>query len=286
MKYSLPALAAVLLLMTISCRKSEEKTSSPDSAQSNLVANEQEQAPAEDKQKPDNQIPFNTAQNVWDKKIIRNVELNVEVEEFRKYRDQIRELIEKYEGYVANEAESSSAYDRRNMLIIKVPVAHLDEAVNSISLLKGKLLTKRVSSDDVTAEVFDTRARMEAKKKVRLRYIEMLHKAKNMEEVMQVEREINQIQEQIEAAEGRLNYLSHSSAMSTIHLTFFEVLIPDNSNVSPGYGKRLGLALNEGLAWLANLVIVLATLWPLWIIVATVLIAVKRLRVARVSTSK
>jgi hypothetical protein len=284
MKCLLPVTAALLLLMAISCKKTDN-AGSPE-IQVAALQSEEAAPPPDAKQKFYDQIPFKTGKNEWDKKIIRNVELNIEVTDFSNYRNQIRELIEKYEGYIAKEEESSSTYDRRNVMTINVPAADLDETIHSISSLKGKLLARKVSSDDVTAEVFDTRARIEAKKKVRVRYLEMLQKAKNMEEVLQVEREINQIQEHIEGAEGRLDYLNHFSAMSTIQLTFFEVLGPDDSNSVPGYGKRLVLALNDGLSWLANVLIFFAALWPLWIILGAMLIVVKRLRVARVNTPK
>jgi hypothetical protein len=47
-----------------------------------------------------------------------------------------------------------------------------------------------------------------------------------MKEILQVQQEINSIQEQMESASGRINYLSHQSAYSTIHLQYFQYLVP------------------------------------------------------------
>jgi hypothetical protein len=52
---------------------------------------------------------------------------------------------------------------------------------------------------------------MEARKKVRDRYIELLKQAKNMSEVLQVQNEINNTQVEVEGAAGRI-------ACSVIHL--------------------------------------------------------------------
>ena len=82
-----------------------------------------------------------------------------------------------------------------------------------------ELNEKKITSEDVTTEVIDTRSRLEAKKQVRLRYLDLLKQAKNMEEILSVQSEINGIQEQIESAAGRMEYLQHSSSFSTIHLT-------------------------------------------------------------------
>ena len=103
-------------------------------------------------------------------------------------------------------------------------MTQFDDAVNSISSNVKELNEKKITSEDVTTEVIDTRSRLEAKKQVRLRYLDLLKQAKNMEEILSVQSEINDIQEQIESAAGRIEYLQHSSSFSTIHLTFYQVL--------------------------------------------------------------
>jgi hypothetical protein len=96
----------------------------------------------------------------------------------------------------------------------------------------------------------------------------MLQQAKNMEEILQIEREINAVQEQVEAAGGRIEYLGHAAAYSTIRLSFSQVL---NTTVTdpnkPGFVKRLWLATGKGSEWVGNLLILLISLWPLWIMI-------------------
>lgn len=47
---------------------------------------------------------------------------------------------------------------------------------------------------------------MQAKMAVRDKYLQLLKQAKNIDETLQVQNEINGIQEDIEAANGRINY--------------------------------------------------------------------------------
>jgi hypothetical protein len=213
--------------------------------------------------------------------------INVETDNFKSYNTQIHELITKWGGYIAKEEESSADSRINNLLTIKVPTDLFDEAVANITSLKGKMMVKQISSQDVTAEVIDIRTRAEAKKRIRLRYLDMLQKAKNIEEIIQVEHEISNIQEQIEAAEGRLNYLTHATSYSTIELSFFQVL--DTKSIddqNPGYAKRFLLALNEGLKWVGNLVILLATLWPVWLFTLITILIIKRVRLISVKVNK
>jgi len=290
MKLLLSACAAFIMLLALSCNQhAEDSEVAPTVVTEKLEVmqvptKEEEQA---NYKKQRDQVPATNTNADWNKKIIKTAVMNVEADNFKIYNTQIHDLITKWEGYIAKEEESSSDNRINNLLTIKVPTSHFDEAVNTISSLKGKMMVKQISSQDVTAEVMDIRTRAEAKKRIRLRFLDMLQKAKNIEEIIQVEHEISNIQEQIEAAEGRLNYLTHATSYSTIELSFFQILDPkviDDQN--PGYAKRFLLALNEGLKWVGNLVIILATLWPVWLLSIIAILIVRRVRLISVKVNK
>ena len=112
-----------------------------------------------------------------------------------------------------------------NRIKIKVPVNQFQDLMTAINNSSEKIVDKQVSSEDVTTEVIDTKSRIEAKKKIRQRYIDLLQQAKTMAEILSIQAEINGVQEQIEMAEGRVEYLTHSSAYSTLDLYYFQYLI-------------------------------------------------------------
>src|SRR5688572_7807811 len=112
-----------------------------------------------------------------------------------------------------------------NRIKIKVPVNQFQDLMTAINNSSEKIVDKQVSSEDVTTEVIDTKSRIEAKKKIRQRYIDLLQQAKTMAEILSIQAEINGVQEQIEMAEGRVEYLTHSSVYSTLDLYYFQYLI-------------------------------------------------------------
>jgi len=305
MRYLLSVIAASLMLMAYSCNdqknnkdevtgrskiKLEEMAVTVDSTVvMNYVQNETEEIPQTADttalqggsaylQKDSKQV--STSNTNWDKKIIKTGTLTIETDNYHKYNNQIHLLVKKWEAYIASEQENSSDYKIENSITIKIPVQYFDEAVQQISSsVPGKLLGKQITAQDVTSEYFDTRARMESKKRIRLRYLDMVQKAKNMEEVLQVEREINSMQEQIEAGEGRIRYLGHSSAYSTIQLTFFQVLNPKAADPEkPSFGARMFAAITDGLWWFGELIILLFTLWPIWIGLGAIVLFIRRIK--------
>jgi len=208
----------------------------------------------------------------WDKKIIKNATLIIEAKNHKSYNDFVHDQVKRTGGYVAEEEQNKSDYKIENITTIKVPVDQFDNLVKSLTSTKDEnIVTQKVTSQDVTGEVIDTRSRTEAKRQVRLRYLDLLKQAKNMEDILKVQQEINNIQEEIEAGAGRVGYLTHAAAYSTIQLTFFEVLNASAEKVDkPGFGKRVLNALTNGMDWVGELLVVLLTLWPLWLLLGGV----------------
>jgi hypothetical protein len=86
--------------------------------------------------------------------------------------------------------------------------------------------------------------------------------------VLQLQSEINAITEDIEAAAGRVKYLSHQSAYSTINLRYFQVLDASKANddKDPGFGTQLLNALKSGASFIGELIVALVSIWPLLLI--------------------
>lgn len=237
-----------------------------------------------DTKKDQQQVPVVTKD--WDKKIIKTASINFEIKNFKNYNSAFRDKVKQVGGYIAQEQQAESEYKIENTLIIKVPVDQFDNAVQLLVNDAEKLNEKRITSEDVTTEFVDTRSRLESKKQVRLRYLDLLKQARNMEEVLNVQSEINGIQEEIESASGRIEYLSHSSSFSTINLTFYQIL---NATVAdpakPSFSAKISAAFRDGWAWIQELFIILVTLWPLLLAVAVFFIMYRRTRKPKIKTA-
>lgn len=157
----------------------------------------------------------------WDKKIVKNATLTIEVKKHDAFNTQLHNLVKQAGGYIAEEQQNKSDYKIENTVTIKVPVDQFDNLVTAISATRENITEQRITSQDVTGEVFDTRSRIEAKKQVRARYMELLKQAKTMADILKVQKEINDIQVDIESGAGRVNYLTHAAAFSTVQLTFY-----------------------------------------------------------------
>lgn len=278
-------------LQTLPAPANESMAMADSTATATFAAPEQPGSPDQEKQeqKPADKAPAPPPKTEWNKKIIKNAHLELEVKDFKSFTSQVASIAAKYGGYIAEENLQSSDFKLESRALIRIPVESFEPAVGDLSGNAMKILTKNITSKDVTGEVVDIRSRLEARRQARLRYLELMKQAKNMEEVFQVQKEVDQIQEEIEAAAGRVGYLNHAAAYSTIELTYFQVLNADllkDNNKEPSFGDRVLEAFSTGFKWLGELLVALITLWPLILGVVAVIWGVRRhMRNAKLKTT-
>jgi uncharacterized protein DUF4349 len=216
------------------------------------------------------QQPIKTGSNQtfdWDKKIVKTASIHVEIKNYKSFTSAMRNNIKKFGAYVAQEEQNQSDYKIENTVVIKVPVGQFDDLVNELTKDQEKIVEKKVTSEDVTTDIVDTKSRLEAKKQVRLRYLDLLHQAKNMQDILNVQSEINGIQEDIEAAAGRIEYLSHSSSFSTINLTYFQILnVSAKDTAEPSFGTKVWLSFKNGWNWIGEVLVGIISIWPLFLL--------------------
>ena len=202
---------ALLLCIVFACNNASEKEmAAADIAQLSKTADEakeiatyKEEQPAPPpggNKQPQNPQQPNTTTTVnmdWEKKIVKNADLNLEVTDYNAYNQQVHTSVKQWGGYVAQETQQSSEYKKENTITIKVPVDQFDNIVTALTSGKEKVIVKKITSEDVTGEVVDTRARMEAKRQIRQRYMDFLKQARNMEEILQVQNVINGLKPQV-----------------------------------------------------------------------------------------
>ncbi|MBN9384892.1 MAG: DUF4349 domain-containing protein [Chitinophagaceae bacterium] len=200
----------------------------------------------------------------WDKKIVKTADVVIEVPHFKAYSERLHQQVRVAGGYIAQEEQQESAYKIENTITIKVPVDRFDLTVMQLAGDSDKLVSKRITAEDVTMQLVDTKSRLETKKEVRQRYLELLKQAHSMKDILQVQNEINSLQEEMDGAAGRIAYLGHAASYSTINLNFYQVLDPSARNTEePSFLRKLNNAFKEGWVWLSSAIVGLVGLWPL-----------------------
>ncbi|WP_020532328.1 DUF4349 domain-containing protein [Flexithrix dorotheae] len=161
-----------------------------------------------------------------------DMELIVEVPDSTK--KDIENLVKVYNGYVL---ETSS-----NRVVLRIESGKFENIIIEISKM-GKVQSMEKSGTDVTDDYVDYNIRLENAQKTRSRYLELLGKAQRVDEMLEIERELERVNENIELLKGKINRLDHLKAYATITVEIKE-------KIKPGLLGYIGLGVYYPIKWL------------------------------------
>ncbi len=225
--------------------------------------------------------------------VIRTGNISVNVENVDKAAADIRQLTESSGGYVENSQienvtvpqvqdvnevsiakESTEKYAN---LTVRVPEAKFNNVFNNIKGM-GKLVSENINGSDITAEYRDTTARVENLKIQEQSLQQLMTKAKNVDEILKIESELNRVRTDIDLYSGNLKRWDDLVQLSSINIYIRELKPEELKSVDvPGmWGKAYQgfiKAVNNIVAGLEKTVIVLVAAIP-YLLVVFVLVVV------------
>ena len=192
-------------------------------------------------------------------KRIKTAQIQIQTDSLSLLRDKIEVLMRRYNAYVHSEQLHSSNWDKRRKLQIKIPVQYFENFISDIQKTGDKITYLEIKNADVTSDYYDLEARLKNKKALKERYLSFYKKAKNINEVLSIERQINEIQTDIDRLEGKLKWLKHKTTYGTLDLELYQKPknIP-NKPVNPFW-----LAFQNGWQIFVGFLYILLGLWPL-----------------------
>ncbi|MDJ1493777.1 DUF4349 domain-containing protein [Cytophagaceae bacterium DM2B3-1] len=225
-------------------------------------------------------ISDNTELAVIQKQIIKTAQIRIQVEKVKESKAIVSQLVQKAGGYLATSNESRDNASYTATFVIRVPAAKFEGLLEE--LLKQGIFVEQnnVTAQDVTEEFIDIQTRLKTKRALETRYLELLKQAKTMKDILELEKALQTVREEIESKEGRLKYLTNQVGYSTINLDIYEQ-VPYAAAPEIGFWSKLFAGAGNGWSILLQLIIGTVTLWPLWIILALGVWISRRLYIKR-----
>lgn len=215
-------------------------------------------------------------------KIIYSADATVETTNFDETLSEVTELAEKYGGYIESSSVNGENYysisrdlgsSRYASYTIRVPSSAFSKIMGSLSEL-GNVPYTYTYTENVTAEYYDTEARLTSYQAQYERLLEMLDEADTVEEIIAIDDKLTDLQYRIDALESTLKNWDRQVSYSTVNLSVEEVqeYTPESSPAGESYGKRLIDALTRGFenigGFFSNLLLWIAGALPALIILA------------------
>lgn len=206
-----------------------------------------------------------------ERKLIKNGRITFETQNLQRTKNQITSAVNKYKGYISSDSQNEQ-YDRiNNHLTVRIPFENFDSLLVGISKEIEKFDHKEIKISDVTEQFLDVETRLKNKKELEKKYLEILKKAKTVKEILDVEREIGKLREDIETSEGKLKYLKDQVSFSTLNISFYKSISNESS-----FTRKLKNAMSDGYESIKSFFIGILANWPLVIVVFFVFVWFRR----------
>ena len=162
--------------------------------------------------------------------IVRTVGMGLVVDNVADRVDQVANVAQELGGWTVSSDRSAI---HRGSVSVRVPAQQLDEAVRRIRSLAIHVESESSNSQDVTDEYVDTNSRLRSLRATEESLLELMASATKVEDALEVQRELTELQAQIESHEGRIKFLEQTAAFSLINVELTLAPKPMGVNAGP-----------------------------------------------------
>lgn len=226
------------------------------------------------------------------RKLIRNVTMTVETDEFDQLLGILTAQVGDLGGYVEQSDISGNSLNDQNVpipryasLTVRLPIGKLDGFVSAVEQ-NGNVTNRSESAQDVTLQYSDLESRKKSLTVEQDRIWALLEKADTLESVIALEERLSEIRYQLESMESQLRLYDNQVDYSTVRLSINEIkgaasftpTEPEGlrQRIQKGFSKNLN-SVSQGLTNFLIWLIASSPFWiPLAVIAVIVLLVVRR----------
>ena len=209
-----------------------------------------------------------------ERKIVRNASLTLRTAQYDQVTEQVQQTIADMGGYVENLYQYGETV-RRISYTLRIPSARLDEFLSGTEGL-GRVTDRSESTTDMTTQYVDNQARLDTLYAKRDRLNELLLKAENVSDLIEIENAIADAQYQIDRYETSQRSIDREVEMSYVNLTIVEETPASTVVADVSLGERLRAAFETGVDWLGEfaqgLLVFLTVILPAAVPVAVIVL--------------
>lgn len=223
-------------------------------------------------------------QEVNPDKIIYSADATVETTDFDRSIAELNDMIKQYGGWIESSSINGSNYynksrgnssTRSASYTVRIPSENFQTLMSGLSTL-GNIPYTHTYTQNVTAQYYDTQARLTAYQAQETRLLEMMEIAETVEDIITIEDKLAEVRYMIESLQSSLNNWDRCVNYSTVDVTVNEVReYTPSSPVKITYAQRLKNAFVDSIEgaveFLQDLLVFLVSMIPTIVILGVLL---------------
>ena len=155
------------------------------------------------------------------RKIVYNAWISLEVKNVDAAITQLENVAKEFSGYPSSISVSKGEKIKTGSITLKVPQTRFFDAIIRVEQI-GQVKNKNVNSEDVTQQYIDLTARLENAQREEKILVDLMNKATDVKDMLEIETELARVRGQIESYTGQLNFLENRIDYSSITVELSE----------------------------------------------------------------
>ena len=185
-----------------------------------------------------------------EQKLIKTIRMDAETEDLDALLPQISAKIGELGGYVENQelynGSSYASYRYRNAnMTVRIPAEHLNGFVENVKGVSN-VVSYNESTENVTLQYVSTESRMKALEVEQERLLELLAKAENMSDLLEIEARLTDVRYELESVTSQLRVLANQVDYATVYLYISQVKVYTETEEQTVW-QRIGSGFKENL---------------------------------------
>ena len=186
--------------------------------------------------------------DVAQRKIIRNANIGYETKEYDDFIAKLTQCIAVHNGYVeSSESSGNGLYSSRSRnayLVARIPADEYDNFMTDAGTL-GTQTYKSENSNDVTMNYVDTESHIRALQSEYDALLEILDKAKSLDDVLALQSRISEVNYQMDSYKSQIRKYDDLIAYCTVRISVSEVIRETKVEKTMTFGERISSGLSD-----------------------------------------
>lgn len=163
-----------------------------------------------------------------DRLVVEESSLSMVVASVRETGDKIIDQAKSAGGYMVSTSLTNPEEAPFATVVVRVPADDFRAVLDYFRSLAIKVTSENIRGTDVTDEYVDIEARLTTLEKTKAKFEEIMAKATQVQDILEVQRQLIYIQDQIDALKGRQKYLEQTAKLAkiTVYLSTDEYVLP------------------------------------------------------------
>lgn len=231
-----------------------------------------------------------------EQKLIKTIRMEAETEDLDALLPQINAKINALGGYVENQelynGSSYSSYRHRSAsLTVRIPAEQLDSFTEDVKGVSN-VVSYNESTENVTLRYVSTESRVKALEVEQERLLELLAKAENMSDLLEIEARLTDVRYELENVTSQLRVLANQVDYATVYLYISQVKVYTETEEQTVW-QRIGSGFKENLKDmgenLTDFFVWIVTYSPqliFWAVVIAIVVTILKKKIAKRKAAK